>query len=424
MALAGGDFIALLDHDDELHPHALYHFVEALNRAPEADLFYSDEDHIDKDSYRSDPFFKPDWSPDLLLSEDYVSHLMIFRRSLCDSIGGFRAEFEPSQDYDLLLRLSRTARDIVHIPRILYHWRTEVRSFCRVSERGEAMAGACQRIVEDHLQAAGAAARVEPTALPLRFRIRYPIPDGQQVRVLVGTSGKPSGLDSFMRSVVANTEFPRFDIRVVEIAGNHAASYNAAARDFRDGLLLFLDAGLSPIAPDWMTAMSEVASREDVGAVGAMLLTPDETIQHAGIVLGIRGSYGCAFQGTPAASRVYFDFPHVIRNVSAVSGACMLVPADRFWECGGFDADVFGQACYDVDLCLRLGEAGYRILFTPYAQLRWNSQTCPDPTTQGASLDEIQVFRDRWRARLECDPYYSRNLTRAAGDYSYRKRQE
>jgi len=450
MAMASGEFLALLDHDDEFAEHALCHFVDALNREPEADVFYSDEDHIDESGLRSDPFFKPDWSPDLILSENYVTHLMIFRRSLAREVGGFRSDADLSQDHDILLRMSTKARKIVHIPKVLYHWRTEMPSLRRASSRTDQALASSRLAVADHLHSIGAQASVEPGERPQRWRIRYAIPEGQIVRIVVPCGGKVELLDRCLESIAEKTDYQLYEIVVVDnshsdqverfvarwnsrgrSAGyldfrhrefNYSAMNNAAARDTTAALLLFLNDDISIITPGWLTAMVELASRPDVGAVGAKLLYPDDTIQHAGVALGIYGVGAHAFKGVADRDATYFDFPHVIRNVSAVTGACMMVPAKRFWECGGFDAEALPVAYQDIDLCLKLRQKGYRVLFTPHARLYHYEGISKRPQDMDPRPAETLTFKTRWQKVIDYDPFYSPNLTRMAEDYSYRKK--
>jgi len=449
LALAQGEFVALLDHDDELSPDALYHFVDALNQNPEADIFYSDEDHVDETGLRSDPFFKPDWSPDLILAENYVNHLMIFRRSLAVEVGGFRGNFDLSQDHDILLRMSVQARGIVHIAKILYHWRTDVYSMRRASQWEHRAVESSRRVVADHLHVTGIRATVEPGAVFPRWRVRYAIPDNQRVRILI-PSAKVEILERCLGSIAQKTNYPDYEIAVLDNSRanrierfvrrwnverrplkyvdlrhrpfNFSALNNAAARESDAPLLLFLNDDVTVIAPDWLTAMVELASRPEVGAVGAKLLYPDGTIQHAGIVVGLFDICGHAFRGACEEDRLYFDFPSVIRDVSAVTAACMMVPARRFWECGGFDEDALPIAYQDVDLCLKLRQRGYRVLVTPHARLYHREATSKRPQDKDPSPSETMAFRARWNAVIEHDPFYNPNLTRSDENYSYRKK--
>ncbi len=449
LALARGEFVALLDHDDELSPHALYHFVDAFNRNPEADIFYSDEDQIEETGFRSDPFFKPDWSPDLILAENYVNHLMIFRRSLGLDVGGFRTRFDLSQDHDILLRMSGNARKIVHIAKILYHWRTEAHSMRRASQGDQRAIESSRRVIADHLAATGTRASVEPGEVLSRWRVRYPIPDGQRVQILI-PSAKVEILERCLQSVAQKTDYPDYEIAVLDNSRangierfvrrwnsekqplkyvdlrhrpfNFSAMNNAAAKESDAPLLLFLNDDVSVITSGWLTAMVELASRPEVGAVGAKLLYPDGTVQHAGVVLGLFDICGHAFRGACTEDRLYFDFPSVIRNVSAVTGACMMVPAKRFWECGGFDEEALPIAYQDVDLCLKLRQRGYRVLFTPHARLYHHEATSKRPEDKDPSPSETITFRTRWKEIIESDPFYNPNLTRSDEDYSFRRK--
>jgi len=449
LAMARGEFVALLDHDDELSPNALYHFVDAINQNPEADIFYSDEDHLDEAGLRSDPFFKPDWSPDLILAENYVNHLMIFRRSLAVEVGGFRGNFDLSQDHDILLRMSVRARGIVHIAKILYHWRTDIYSMRRASQWEYRAIESSRRVIADHLNATGIRATVEPGEVFPRWRVRYAIPDNQRVQIQI-PSANVELLERCLRSIVQKTGYPDYEIAVLDnsranrierfvrrwnIDGrplkyvdfrhrpfNFSALNNAAVRESDAPLLLFLNDDITVITPDWLTAMVELASRPEVGAVGAKLLYPDGTIQHAGVVVGLFDICGHAFRGASDEDPLYFDFPSVIRDVSAVTAACMMVPAKRFRECGGFDEDALPIAYQDVDLCLKLRQRGYRVLVTPHARLYHHEAASKRPQDQDPSPAEAMAFKARWKAIIEHDPFYNPNLTRSDENYSYRKK--
>ncbi len=449
LGLAAGEFVALLDHDDELAPNALYHFVDALNRNPEGDIFYSDEDQIDEAGLRSDPFFKPDWSPDLILAENYVNHLMICRRSLALEVGGFRSNFDLSQDHDILLRMSAKARRIVHIPKILYHWRTGVHSMRRASQWEHRAINSSRRVIVDHLAATGIRATVEPGEIPFRWRVRYAIPENQRVQILI-PSARVELLEPCLRSIAQRTDYRDYEIAILDNSRakgiehfvqrwntkgrplkyldfrqrpfNFSALNNAAARETDAPLLLFLNDDITVITPGWLTAMVELASRPEVGAVGAKLLYPDGTLQHSGVVMGLFDICGHAFKGSLDEERQYFDFPNVIRNVSAVTGACMMVPAKRFWECGGFDEDALPIAYQDVDLCLKLGQRGYRVLVTPHARLYHHEGSSKRPEDKDPTPSEALTFQTRWKDAIERDPFYSPNLTRYEEDYSFRKK--
>lgn len=450
LALARGTYIGLLDHDDELSPDALFHVVDALNRNPEAAFVYSDEDKIDVAGNRYDPYFKPDWSPDLLLSQNYVCHFLVARRELVERAGGFRREFDGAQDYDLVLRLSESGRAIVHVPKVLYHWRAAEGSAALDSEAKPYAVEAARLAVQDHLRRRGVDATVMPGLWPGRLRVRYAVPNGPRVGILIPAGGDVSALRSCLESLCARTAYRDFEIVVADNSrrrqverlvrswhhNRHTARYldwrgkpfnfsaicNAAARECDAPLLLFLNDDIEAIAPDWLEAMVELALRPEAGAVGAKLVYPNGRIQHAGVVLGVFDCAAHAFRGLPASHRHYFDLPDVIRNVSAVTAACMLVRRSVFEQVGGFDETRFPVAFNDVDLCLRLGRLGFRNLYTPHAVLYHRESL--SRRRRGMILDPAgaATMRTHWEDSIAGDPFYSPNLTRTAEDYSPRKR--
>jgi O-antigen biosynthesis protein len=341
----------------------------------------------------------------------------------------------------------------VHIPKILYHWRTNVYTADRASDAFQKRAlESSRRAVEDHLKAMGSSAIVAPGAVPSRWRVRYKIPRNQSVRILVPCGGNLNLLNRCLTGLAEKTDFRAFQVTVIDnshatavegfvrnwsAAGrralyvdfrnrpfNYSAINNLAAKDAQEPLLLFLNDDVSMIHADWLTAMVELASRPEVGAVGAKLLYPDNTIQHAGVVLGVFGTAGHAFKGTFAEDRTYFDFPDLIRNVSAVTAACMMVPTEKFWACGGFDEEAFPVSYNDIDLCLKLGQKGYRILYTPHARLYHHEAVSKRPADRDPRTSETVQFKAKWKSAIEYDPFYSPNLTLTAEDYSYRKRTE
>jgi GT2 family glycosyltransferase len=451
LELATGEYIALLDHDDELAADALYHVVQAINRHPDADIFYSDEDHIDESGFRSDPFFKPDWSPDLILSENYVTHLMVFQASLAKAVGGFRSECDLSQDHDILLRMSLKARKIIHIPRILYHWRTNVFAIDRASNAYDKALATSRRAVVDYLKLAGVQAEVDPGAVSGRWRVRYAIPENTWVDCIVPCGGNVDLLERCLDSLACRTEYPLYRLTIVDnsrgtaveklVRGwskeghnakyvdwrnrrfNFSAMNNDAARTCSSPLLLFLNDDMTVLTPGWLTAMVELAARPQVGAVGAKLLYPDSRIQHAGVTIGLLGICGHGFKGAFDDQRTYFDFPDVIRNVSAVTGACMMTPAKLFWDAGGFDQEDFPVAYQDVDYCLKLHEKGYRVLYTPHAKLYHYEAFSKREEDKDPNPEETTAFQAKWQRYIESDPFYSPNLTRCGEDYSLRKKE-
>ncbi len=447
-ALASGDYIALLDHDDTLAPHALAFVCEAINQHPETDLFYSDEDKIDASGVRFDPFFKPDWSPDLLLSENYLCHLVVLRRDLADAIGKFNPVLDGSQDYDLVLRASERAANIRHIPKVLYHWRAGEASTASGMENKSYVIETARLALEEHFARVRAGNKVEPGIVLGRWRIRYPVEPGTRVSIIIASGGKVDILRANIESIFAKTNYPDYEVviadnsksslieklvqqqqsgrsnlRYIDMRNqpfNFSAINNAAARQCESPLLLFLNDDTSVVDPNWLEAMVELAARPEVGAVGAKLLYPNGAIQHAGVVMGLYDNCGHAFRGLNGTVGHYFSFSEVIRNVSAVTGACLMARAEVFWQAGGFDETEFAVAFNDVDLCLKLGSFGYRVLYTPHAVLYHHESLSKTPKDLTPHPAEVAAMKYKWGKIIACDPYYSPNLTRLQEDYSLR----
>ncbi len=450
LELAGGEFVGMLDHDDEMAPDALLHVVEAINQHPGVGWLYSDEDKIDIHGRRYDPFFKPDWSPDLLLSVNYICHFSVCRRDLVDRAGGFRPGFDGSQDYDLFLRLSRLTGDIVHIPRILYHWRAFPGSAAADASYKPHALDAARRALVDHLHSAQIAASVETGRHPGDWRVRYQWPAAARVSILIPSAGKLEVLRTNLDQLATKTNYENYEIMVIDNshgaeiedfvrgwtnsgrsaryvdcrrqAFNWSALNNQAARLSDSELLLFLNDDTEVIAPDWLTSMVELGMRPEVGAVGAKLLFLDGRIQHAGVVMGLFESCGHAFRGLRGDEPHYFNFPDVVRNVSAVTGACLMARRDVFWKVGGFDEEGFGVAFNDIDFCLNVIHAQYRVLYTPDAILYHHESLSLASEHLALFSNEISALRTKWKQVIGYDPYYSPNLTRTAEDYSLVKR--
>jgi GT2 family glycosyltransferase len=444
--LASGEYVALLDHDDTLSPHALAYVLESINQDSRPDLIYSDEDKLHEHGERYEPFFKPEWSPDLLLSRNYVCHLVVIHEDLMDKVGAFCSETDGSQDYDYILRASKHAKQIVHIPHVLYHWRAGPNSTASSIESKPYTIEASRRALERFCRETGRSARIEPAKLPGAWRLRYPITEGSRVTIIIASGGNVEILRANLEGLFTRTEYGDFEVLVMDnsrgdhileavnefaTAGkpvrhidwrqqpfNYSKINNVAARQCETPILLFLNDDVSVINSDWLTSMVELIGRPEVGAVGAKLLFPDGSIQHAGVVMGLFDNCGHAFYGMDAALPHYFGFTEMIRNVSAVTGACLMTKADVFWKAGGFDEERLAVAFNDVDLCLKIGASGYRVLFTPFAQLyhhesfsKTQKDLIPHPT-------EVAIMQSKWREVIASDPYYSPNLTRRKADYS------
>jgi O-antigen biosynthesis protein len=443
LQMAKGEYIALLDHDDLLAEDALFHMVNELQQDERPDLLYSDEDHIDEAGRRFSPFFKPGWSPDLILSENYVCHLMMFRKDLAQTVGGFRSEFDLSQDHDILLRMSAKACRIVHVPRVLYHWRTSLESMSRASNAEDKALASSRAVVENFVEGR---AKVEAGLHPGRWRVRYPVPAGTRVSILIPTAGKTDMLDRSLNALWQTAGYDDYEVVIIDNSRgetvekfvedlrkkgrpvrrfdqrgepfNYSRLNNRAAAQCDSELLLFLNDDTKGISDGWLLAMVELALRPEVGAVGAKLLYPDGLIQHAGVTMGLAEICGHSFKGLDGKSRHYYDFPDMIRNVSAVTAACVMVRSEVFREVGGFDEELFPIAYNDIDLSLKIGAAGYRVLYTPHAQLyhyeafsKSHAELHPHPA-------ETAALKSKWKAVIARDPFYNPNLTRDIENWS------
>jgi len=446
LSIATGEYLAFLDHDDELADFALWELVQAINDNPDIDLFYSDEDKIDQRGRRYDAFFKPDWSPDLFLSCNYICHFVAIRRSVLDRVGGLNESYNGAQDYEFLLRAMEYTRKIKRIPRILYHWRAITGSTAKASAGKPHASIDGKRALSSYLARVAPGATVE-VVKTCRYRVRYPIDGDPHVTILMPTNGQRNLFRAALEDVLEKTSYKNYDIVVIDnsrsarieeyvakLARKAPVSYfdwrerpfnfssmnNAAARASRSPYVLFLNDDITVIATEWLNAMLEHAQRPEIGAVGAQLWYPNDAIQHAGVVMGLYGNCSHAFKNLAAGRPHYFDFPELIRNCSAVTAACLLIGRDKFFRAGGFDESNLAVAFQDVDLCLKLLELGYRNIYTPYAKLyhhesatKTEDEKIPDPA-------EDAFMKTKWARYIADDPYYNPNLTRRDEDFSLR----
>jgi O-antigen biosynthesis protein len=433
LELARGEWVTFLDHDDVLEPDALFQIVNLLQRHPDADVIYSDEDKLGEDGFEA-PVFKPDWSPDFFLSYNYVGHLTAVRRDLVQKAGGFRSEFDSAQDYDLFFRVTELTSRIHHIPRVLYHWRRSESSSAISVRQKPGQLDASRRAIEEHLQRGGEPSHVAVDWRTHAFRVRRELSEPKKVAVIISNDHGADALERCVESLTSKTDYPnceilivqsdkspgalanlaRFPHRLLPVSGmaNDSAAKNYAASKTDAPWLLFLDDSIEVIDPDWLTIMAEHIQRPEVGAVGARLLNPGGTVAHAGIVVRVNGTAQRAFRGLPAEHPGTNRQLQVTRNCSAVSSACMVTRRKVFQQVGGFDeslSGVFG----DVDLCLKMRRAGYLIVCTPFAKLNWHETQCDRVDASGES-----ILRRRWADVLERDPYYNPNLSRERADFS------
>ena len=419
LEMATGEFVGFLDHDDELKPNALYEVVRLLNERRDLDYMYSDEDKKELDGSLTDAFFKPDWSPDFLMSVNYVTHFSVYRADILRRIGGFRSEYDGSQDYDLALRVTESTDNIAHIPLPLYSWRKVPGSAAASLDFKDYAYVAGKKALEAALERRGYSGSVEHGIVEGRYRARYDIRGEPEVTILIPTRDRRDLLERCVESIRSASTYPRYRILAVDNDSrepetleyltafpgdvfrypgpfNFAAMMNAAAqRAGETGLLLFLNNDTELITPEWIEAMVEHGQRPEVAAVGARLVFPNGDPQHEGIIVGADGA---------AAANVsveYFGLGRTIRNCSAVTAACMMIRQEVFRELGGFE-ERLAVAFNDVDLCLRAQEKGYEIVYTPYAQLYHDEGSSRGRGGSQAADDEA-FFRERWRGYR--DPY-------------------
>jgi len=442
--MATGTWIALLDHDDLLAEHALALAVLALDRAPDAGTLYSDEDLIDDDGVRSMPYFKPDFDPILLLGQNYFSHLCMLRRDLLFEAGGWRAGYEGSQDWDLVLRVVERLRpdQVVHVPHILYHWRVHAESTSSSLAAKPYAVSAARRAVADHLERTGRRARVWPVGASGFNRVQWYLPDDPPsasvvvlprtaVRLMrcVDSAQVRAGYES-VETVVVDDGEPRPRMRafirdrgaLVTVVDDHrpvtdGALRNAGARRARGDVLCFLSDDVEATSEGWLDEMVGLLLQPGIGAVGAKVLYPDGSIQHAGIVMGIGGTAGHVHRRFDNLEPGYGGRLWLSQSFSAVSWDCMVVRREAFEAVGGFDEDNLSGAFVDIDFCLRLGEAGWRVAWTPHAQLTRHVSPTEPRETDGENVvrlaREIRYLHTRWAPVLAADPAYNPNLSLA-----------
>lgn len=451
LQLATGEFVALLDHDDELAEHALYMVVEELNAFPEADLIYSDEDKINQRGDRVSPHFKTDWNPDLFYSLNFISHLGVYRRRVLQEIGGFREGYEGSQDYDLALRVIECIpeKNIRHIPHVLYHWR-ELPTSVGFDINAKAYAHEnARRAIRSHFERTGKDAEIVPGYF-IFHRAIYPAPDpAPLVSLIVEAKDRVESLQSLVEGILDRTEYKpveivivaresdtetlnylrqmKGDARVKVLTCNDRSSLSAVrnlgVRQAAGTLVGFIANDLRVVRPDWLREMVSHALRPEIGAVGAKIFSENNSIEHAGIILGVRGGVGHAFKGLPEDSEGYVFRAQVIQNYSAASGDCLMIRREVFDQVAGFDEEIFPATFNDVDLCLRLQSCGYRILWTPYAKLSRIARGQVRAVSEmeaGDCVRAIQSLKSRWvsMTSFASDPFYNPNLTLEAEDFS------
>lgn len=446
IAIAKGEYIALLDHDDELSIDALYEVVKLLNEHPEADMIYSDEDKIGIDDIRHSPFFKPDWSPDLLLTHMYTCHLGVYRKSIVDSVGSFRKGVEGSQDFDLALRITEKTAHIYHIPKILYHWRTIPESTASGSGAKNYTHFAGLTAVKDALQRRNINGWIEELDGYSNFyRVHYNVENDPMVSIIIPTKDNAKILSNCLNSICKisnykNYEFiivnngsveeetfelfdkwknklnERFKLITINSPFNYSALNNAAVQHANGELILFLNNDIEVIEENWLNDMIGFAMRKEIGAVGAFLKYPDNTVQHSGLTLGlgVQRAAGDGHHYRPLNDPGYFGALISVKNVSAVTAACLMVKKSVFEEVEGFDEEL-SVAYNDVDLCLSFIKQGYLNVWLPYVKLIHHESKTRGYDNTNDKLDRLNkeagYLKSKWGQTLINDTYYNPNLS-------------
>ena len=449
-AMAKGEFMGLLDHDDLLASNALYEIVQALQDHPRADALYTDEDKVTTElDEHFQPHLKPDFNLDLLRSNNYICHFFVVRRSIVEKTGGFRKEFDGAQDYDFIFRCTENAREVLHVPEILYHWRTHKASTADNPASKMYAFEAGKRAIEANLERTGTKGEVSHTQDLGFYRVKYPVQGQPLISVIIPNKDEKETLQTCMEMLNKNTSYQNFEIIIIEnnsttdeifkyykeLSGdprihllrwgkefNYSAINNFGVAHAKGEYLLFLNNDVKSINPDWMEEMLGVCQRPEVGGVGAKLIYPDNTIQHAGCVIGMGGIAGHMFVDMPADRTGYLHKASLLQDMSAVTAACLMMKKEVFEEAGGFTEEL-AVAFNDVDLCLKVRKKGYLIVYDPYAKLYHM-----ESKTRGAEdskekvrrfQTEIEYMRCHWIDILKNgDPYYNKNLSLTKWNYS------
>ena len=449
LAIAKGDWIALLDHDDMLHPLALARVAVAVMENPKAELIYTDEDKLAEGGKRIQPYFKPDWNPDLFLSQNYLCHLSVYKAELMHSLGGFRLGYEGAQDYDLALRaIERIAsQSIIHIPHVSYHWRMHDESTAASGSNKNYATRAGKLALDDHFRRTNIQASTE--ILPSgNYRAHYQLTKQPLVSLIIPTRNGLKLIEQCIESIVAKSTYKNHEIIIVDNGSddlealkyfekisstklvrilrddcpfNYSALNNKAIAHASGEFVVLVNNDIEVISPDWLEQLLGLALQQGVGAVGARLWYPDNTLQHGGVVLGVGGIAGHSHKYLNQGELGYFARADVIQTFSAVTAACLMVRKSIYLEVGGLNEKDLAVAFNDVDFCLRVRAAGYRNVWTPYAELYHHESvsrgTEDTPAKQARFSAEVNYMLNTWRESLHSDPAYNPNLSLKYEDF-------
>ena len=454
LKLVTGDFIGLLDHDDLLMDFTLFEVVKVINANPNVEFIYTDEDKIDETvDKRFDAYFKSDYAPDTLNSINYICHFSVFKKELMDKLGGFRSEYDGAQDYDIILRMTEITQNIIHIPKILYHWRVHKDSTARVPEAKPYAIEAGRKAIEDHLKRIGRNATVKLGMVKGSYEVEYKVEGEPKVSIMIPNKDGIDILKVCVESILEKTTYKNYEINIIENNSekqetfeyykeleknpkinilyypekgfNYAKIMNFGARNSNGDFLMQLNNDTELLTPDWLERMIGFCQRDDVGAVGVALFYPDDTYQHAGTIVGLGGVAGHRFIGLPRANHGYFAKESRIENLSAVTAACVMTKKGIYEEVGYMN-EKLAVAFNDIDFCLRIREKGYLIVYNPYVQLKhYESKTRgleDSPEKIKRFNSEIEEFNKEWKDFLnKGDPYYNINFSNETSYYNLKQ---
>ena len=450
LSMATGDYVGLLDHDDLLAPNALYEVASYLQTHPGTGMVYTDEDKVTEDlTEHFQPHLKPDFNLDLLRSNNYICHFLVVKRAVALEAGGFRSDYDGAQDYDFIFRCADLAGQVGHVPEILYHWRVHKASTADnpVSKMYAYEAG--KRAIEDHLKRYHTPGDVALKKDLGFYRVTYPVREQALISIVIPNKDQKETLEKCLHSIYTRSTYSNYEIIIVEnnsttdeifdyyraIDGcnhtrvirwerefNYSAINNFGILHAKGDYIICLNNDIEVITPGWMEELLGTCQRPEVGIVGSRLYYPDNTIQHAGIVVGIGGVAGSLFVGMKRERSGYLHKAALMQDLSAVTAACMMVRRDAFEAAGGF-TETLAVAFNDVDFCLKVRQAGFLVVYDPYVEMYHDeSKTRGTENTKEKVRrfqSEIEYMRSHWTDILRHgDPYYNKNLSLSKWDYS------
>lgn len=445
LKMVTGDFIAFLDHDDCLPRFALYEVVKEINKNSDVELIYSDEDKMDEKGNRFEPYFKPDFSPETLECNNYITHLVVLKKELVKRIGMLDSRFDGAQDFDYLLRATENTTKIVHISKILYHWRTTKNSTANVAQSKLYAYEAGLRAVEEHLNRIHKKAKVEnPEEVPGIYQIKFEIKGTPKVSILIPNKDNQRTLKKCITSILKNSTYENYEILIIENNSenpktfeyykklqenpkikvlmcqekefNYSKLINFGVKNTTGDFILQLNNDTQILTKNWLELLIGYAQNKEIGAVGGRLYYPDKSIQHAGIAIGIQGMAANLLVNLPFGKHGYYTREAATRNVAALTGACLFARREIYEEIGGMDEDLFKVAFNDVDFCLKILEKGYRVVYNPYVELIHSESKTrgleDTPEKKARFEQEKKNFQEKWKAFLQKgDPYYNKNFS-------------